>query len=163
MDSETSMFTGLILFWAGMCLHWQGWIQFLAAIMSRNSIVRLGGIPGPIAFGSMIDKSCLLWQNQCGEQGSCYVYQNFAMSRYTLVVGLVYKVISKAHLLSSAENEKMSSILFFTFLHSCLLCSALLFHSFWLVVSEHFQNFSLEEFLLLSCALVEQRTHRILM
>ncbi|XP_054837574.1 solute carrier organic anion transporter family member 4A1 [Eublepharis macularius] len=53
----------------------------------------LGGIPGPIAFGSMIDKSCLLWQNQCGEQGSCYVYQNFAMSRYTLIAGLIYKLI----------------------------------------------------------------------
>ncbi|XP_060086605.1 solute carrier organic anion transporter family member 4A1 [Heteronotia binoei] len=53
----------------------------------------LGGIPGPIAFGSMIDKSCLLWQNQCGEQGSCYVYQNFSMSRYTLIAGLIYKVI----------------------------------------------------------------------
>ncbi|KAM6298855.1 solute carrier organic anion transporter family member 4A1 [Aegotheles albertisi] len=53
----------------------------------------LGGIPGPIAFGSMIDKSCLLWQDQCGEQGSCYVYQNSAMSRYTLTAGLVYKVL----------------------------------------------------------------------
>nr|XP_021409245.1 solute carrier organic anion transporter family member 4A1 [Lonchura striata domestica] len=53
----------------------------------------LGGIPGPIAFGSMVDKSCLLWQDQCGEQGSCYVYQNSAMSRYTLVAGLVYKVL----------------------------------------------------------------------
>lgn len=51
-----------------------------------------GGIPGPIAFGSMIDKSCLLWQDQCGDQGSCYVYQNSAMSRYTLITGLVYKV-----------------------------------------------------------------------
>ncbi|NWH15306.1 solute carrier organic anion transporter family member 4A1 isoform X1 [Grus americana] len=53
----------------------------------------LGGIPGPIAFGSMIDKSCLLWQDQCGEQGSCYVYQNSAMSRYTFIAGLVYKVL----------------------------------------------------------------------
>ncbi|XP_009977638.1 PREDICTED: solute carrier organic anion transporter family member 4A1 [Tauraco erythrolophus] len=53
----------------------------------------LGGIPGPIAFGSMIDKSCLLWQDQCGEQGSCYIYQNSAMSRYTLIAGLVYKVL----------------------------------------------------------------------
>lgn len=52
-----------------------------------------GGIPGPIAFGSMIDQSCLLWQDQCGEQGSCYVYQNSAMSRYTLIAGLVYKVM----------------------------------------------------------------------
>ncbi|CAB1335918.1 unnamed protein product [Coregonus sp. 'balchen'] len=53
----------------------------------------LGGIPGPIAFGSVIDISCLLWQDQCGEQGSCYLYQNSAMSRYTLMAGIIYKVL----------------------------------------------------------------------
>ncbi|KAJ8016509.1 hypothetical protein DPEC_G00007970 [Dallia pectoralis] len=53
----------------------------------------LGGIPGPIAFGSVIDISCLLWQDQCGEQGSCYVYQNSAMSRYTLIAGIIYKAL----------------------------------------------------------------------
>ncbi|XP_061623780.1 solute carrier organic anion transporter family member 4A1 isoform X3 [Phyllopteryx taeniolatus] len=52
-----------------------------------------GGIPGPIAFGSMIDISCLLWQDQCGEQGSCYLYQNSAMSRYTLLSGVLYKFL----------------------------------------------------------------------
>lgn len=53
----------------------------------------LGGIPGPIAFGWVIDKACLLWQDQCGQQGSCFVYQNSAMSRYMLITGLVYKVL----------------------------------------------------------------------
>ncbi|XP_003787904.2 solute carrier organic anion transporter family member 4A1 [Otolemur garnettii] len=53
----------------------------------------LGGIPGPIAFGWVIDKACLLWQDQCGRQGSCFVYRNAAMSRYMLVVGLLYKVL----------------------------------------------------------------------
>ncbi|XP_058418318.1 solute carrier organic anion transporter family member 4A1 isoform X1 [Diceros bicornis minor] len=53
----------------------------------------LGGIPGPIAFGWLIDKACLLWQDQCGQQGSCYVYHNAAMSRYMLIAGLVYKVL----------------------------------------------------------------------
>ncbi|KAL6482638.1 hypothetical protein MHYP_G00075100 [Metynnis hypsauchen] len=53
----------------------------------------LGGIPGPIAFGSVIDISCLLWQEQCGEQGSCYLYQNSAMSQYTLIAGIIYKVL----------------------------------------------------------------------
>ncbi|XP_061656950.1 solute carrier organic anion transporter family member 4A1 isoform X2 [Syngnathoides biaculeatus] len=52
-----------------------------------------GSIPGPIAFGSMIDISCLLWQDQCGEQGSCYFYQNSAMSRYTLLAGVLYKFL----------------------------------------------------------------------
>ncbi|XP_027989287.2 solute carrier organic anion transporter family member 4A1 isoform X4 [Eptesicus fuscus] len=53
----------------------------------------LGGIPGPIAFGWVIDKACLLWQDQCGQQGSCFLYQNAAMSRYMLIAGLVYKVL----------------------------------------------------------------------
>ncbi|KAL7985647.1 hypothetical protein Chor_004217 [Crotalus horridus] len=47
----------------------------------------LGSIPGPIAFGSMIDKSCLLWQSQCGEQGSCYVMG----SCFFLLACLLYK------------------------------------------------------------------------
>ncbi|XP_039092926.1 solute carrier organic anion transporter family member 4A1 isoform X2 [Hyaena hyaena] len=53
----------------------------------------LGGIPGPIAFGWLIDKACLLWQDQCGQPGSCFVYRNSAMSRYMLVAGLTYKVL----------------------------------------------------------------------
>ncbi|KAM4842644.1 solute carrier organic anion transporter family member 4A1 [Thomomys bottae] len=53
----------------------------------------LGSIPGPIAFGWVIDKACLLWQDQCGHQGSCFVYQNAAMSRYMLTSGLAYKVL----------------------------------------------------------------------
>ncbi|XP_060792871.1 solute carrier organic anion transporter family member 4A1-like [Neoarius graeffei] len=53
----------------------------------------LGSIPGPIAFGSMTDISCLLWQEQCGERGSCYLYQNSAMSRYTLITGAIYKFL----------------------------------------------------------------------
>ncbi|XP_069740213.1 solute carrier organic anion transporter family member 4A1 [Narcine bancroftii] len=53
----------------------------------------LGGIPGPIAFGSVIDISCLLWQDQCSERGSCYVYQNSAMSKYLLIAGIIYKTV----------------------------------------------------------------------
>lgn len=45
-----------------------------------------------MAFGAMIDRSCLLWQVQCGLQGSCWLYQNAAMSRHMLTAGLLYKV-----------------------------------------------------------------------
>ncbi|XP_066558357.1 solute carrier organic anion transporter family member 4A1 isoform X1 [Amia ocellicauda] len=62
----------------------------------------LGGIPGPIAFGSVIDISCLLWQDQCGEQGSCYLYQNSDMSRYTLIAGVIYKLLGTLFFLLAA-------------------------------------------------------------
>lgn len=53
----------------------------------------LGAIPGPIVFGSLVDKSCLLWQEKCWEQGSCYLYKNSDMSKHTLVAGLIFKVL----------------------------------------------------------------------
>ncbi|GAB1287317.1 Solute carrier organic anion transporter family member 4A1 [Apodemus speciosus] len=53
----------------------------------------VGSIPGPIAFGWVIDKACLLWQDQCGHQGSCFLYENEAMSRYMLIAGLSFKVL----------------------------------------------------------------------
>nr|XP_019944418.1 PREDICTED: solute carrier organic anion transporter family member 4A1 [Paralichthys olivaceus] len=52
-----------------------------------------GSIPGPILFGSVIDISCLLWQNQCGERGSCYLYQNSEMSHYILGAGIICKIL----------------------------------------------------------------------
>ncbi|XP_032243655.1 solute carrier organic anion transporter family member 4A1 [Phoca vitulina] len=75
----------------------------------------LGAIPGPIAFGWVIDKACLLWQDQCGQRGSCFVYQNSAMSRYMLITGLVYKVLgflffATACVLYECPSESPSSL-----------------------------------------------------
>uniref|UniRef100_A0A3B5KDF3 Solute carrier organic anion transporter family member n=1 Tax=Takifugu rubripes TaxID=31033 RepID=A0A3B5KDF3_TAKRU len=66
--------------------------------------VLTGSIPGPIAFGSMIDMSCLLWQAQCGHQGSCSLYQNAAMSRHILTAGAVYKVPSSLASVSHTQH-----------------------------------------------------------
>ncbi|XP_052396129.1 solute carrier organic anion transporter family member 4A1-like isoform X2 [Carassius gibelio] len=66
----------------------------------------LGGIPGPIAFGSVIDISCLLWEEQCGEYGSCYLYHNSAMSQYSLIAGIIYKVLGTIFFLLAAMLYK---------------------------------------------------------
>ncbi|KAL1484173.1 hypothetical protein MTO96_011525 [Rhipicephalus appendiculatus] len=40
----------------------------------------LGTIPGPILFGHLIDRSCILWEGTCGGgSGACAVYENSAM------------------------------------------------------------------------------------
>lgn len=69
---------------------------FIVQVRTADSFtpccVLTGSIPGPIAFGSMIDMSCLLWQDQCGHQGSCSLYQNAAMSQHMLTAGAIYKV-----------------------------------------------------------------------
>ncbi|XP_068606659.1 solute carrier organic anion transporter family member 4A1 [Brachionichthys hirsutus] len=65
-----------------------------------------GSIPGPIAFGSLIDISCLLWQDKCGEQGSCYLYRNSAMSHYTMAAGIIYKVLGLSFFLLASISYR---------------------------------------------------------
>ncbi|KAJ8308424.1 hypothetical protein KUTeg_013298 [Tegillarca granosa] len=40
----------------------------------------LGTIPGPVLTGYVIDTSCSVWQDLCGEQGSCWFYDRQEMS-----------------------------------------------------------------------------------
>lgn len=42
----------------------------------------LGTIPAPMIFGTLIDETCILWQESCDDAGSCLVYDNQYMSRY---------------------------------------------------------------------------------
>ncbi|KAM6164370.1 LOW QUALITY PROTEIN: solute carrier organic anion transporter family member 4A1 [Rhynchocyon petersi] len=69
------------------------WQRSLALGIQWLVVRTLGAIPGPIVFGWVIDKACLLWQDQCGVQGSCFVYHNSTMSWYILITGLLYKVL----------------------------------------------------------------------
>jgi len=40
----------------------------------------LGNIPGPIIVGALFDSSCLYWQEECGNRGNCWVYDNNHLS-----------------------------------------------------------------------------------
>ncbi|XP_078667309.1 solute carrier organic anion transporter family member 4C1-like [Branchiostoma floridae x Branchiostoma belcheri] len=54
----------------------------------------LGSIPGPIIFGKIIDDTCLLWQEKCGERGSCWIYDKEAMAYKFLMVALIWQTLS---------------------------------------------------------------------
>ncbi|XP_023825073.1 solute carrier organic anion transporter family member 1C1 isoform X2 [Salvelinus sp. IW2-2015] len=58
----------------------------------------LGGIPPPIYFGALIDRTCLKWGlKRCGGQGACRLYDSHAF-RITFL-GLVYCLYGMANLL----------------------------------------------------------------
>lgn len=38
-----------------------------------------GTTPGPLILGSIIDSACQVWQEVCGETGSCWVYKKTDM------------------------------------------------------------------------------------
>ncbi|XP_055710573.1 solute carrier organic anion transporter family member 4A1 [Phlebotomus papatasi] len=54
----------------------------------------LGTIPAPMIFGSLIDESCILWQESCDKFGACLVYDNLYMSRYMLALAFIGKICS---------------------------------------------------------------------
>ena len=49
-------------------------------------------MPGPIVFGALIDMACQLWQTSCGGEGSCFFYDNQALSLNLLAVNLAFNV-----------------------------------------------------------------------
>uniref|UniRef100_A0A1I8PGJ0 Solute carrier organic anion transporter family member n=1 Tax=Stomoxys calcitrans TaxID=35570 RepID=A0A1I8PGJ0_STOCA len=55
----------------------------------------LGTIPAPMIFGTLIDETCILWQETCDEEaGACLVYENSQMSRYMWILALTGKLCS---------------------------------------------------------------------
>uniref|UniRef100_A0A673BNN2 Solute carrier organic anion transporter family member n=1 Tax=Sphaeramia orbicularis TaxID=375764 RepID=A0A673BNN2_9TELE len=57
-------------------------LKSLALGMQTLIVRTLGGIPPPIYFGALIDRTCLKWgTKQCGGRGACRLYDANAFSR----------------------------------------------------------------------------------
>lgn len=54
----------------------------------------LGTIPAPIIFGSLIDLSCVLWQDTCHKKGACLFYNNKNMSSNVVIMATLLKALS---------------------------------------------------------------------
>ena len=54
----------------------------------------LGYIPSPIIVGALFDSSCLYWQEDCGDRGNCWVYDNDDLSFSLFSVGTGVRIIS---------------------------------------------------------------------
>ena len=63
---------------------------------SSNNSPILGTIPGPLLFGSILDNVCLVWQEKCDENGSCWIYDSKRMGQhfYSLTVAVKATTIS---------------------------------------------------------------------
>ncbi|XP_071505132.1 solute carrier organic anion transporter family member 5A1-like [Diadema antillarum] len=62
----------------------------IRAIMMRL----LGAIPAPLIYGAMIDTACRLWQTDCGQQGSCWLYDLAAFRYAYLGVNFIFKFLT---------------------------------------------------------------------
>lgn len=64
--------------------------QRTLALGFQSVFLRLFGfIPGPIIIGAIFDSACILWQDECGDRGSCWVYENTRLSVGALSSALI--------------------------------------------------------------------------
>ena len=62
--------------------------QRALALGIQSSVTRtLGSVPGPLLFGLLFDVSCVLWQEECGRRGNCWVYDKQQLSYNVLSLG----------------------------------------------------------------------------
>ena len=82
-------------------------IQRSLALGLQTLLIRgLGTVPGPIIFGYLIDRTCLMWQNMLdnpedaealsaiSKNGSCRLYDNTTMSRNIMAISIGWKTMS---------------------------------------------------------------------
>uniref|UniRef100_A0A7S0HA40 Kazal-like domain-containing protein n=1 Tax=Amorphochlora amoebiformis TaxID=1561963 RepID=A0A7S0HA40_9EUKA len=70
-------------------------IQRSIGISLQQVIVRaLGSVPGPLIFGLALDAACGLWEEKCGERGSCWEYRNVTIRRNLVLLALFPKIAS---------------------------------------------------------------------
>ncbi len=88
----------------------------------------LGTVPGPVAFGYVMDTTCLIWRNDprareeaaddgCHEDelsvGSCLVYDNLSMSMYVLGIVMAWRFCGALFFAGRFEPPCFDSLFFF--------------------------------------------------
>ncbi|KAL4218293.1 Solute carrier organic anion transporter [Mactra antiquata] len=54
----------------------------------------LGTVPGPVIFGAATDTACRVWQTECGENTSCWIYDSKVLGRNYFLISLAGKILS---------------------------------------------------------------------
>ncbi|XP_040886348.1 solute carrier organic anion transporter family member 1C1-like [Toxotes jaculatrix] len=99
-------------------------LKSLALGMQTLIVRTLGGIPPPIYFGALIDRTCLKWgTKQCGGRGACRLYDAYAF-RITFMGlitglyflsnmlwgGLYFKIVKKQKKLALRNQAKENGV-----------------------------------------------------
>ena len=73
---------------------WPASVLLLLPIIITLHFLLVGSIPGPIIFGTMIDASCALWQEDCSQKkGSCWIYDNEWLSYRIVILVVIFKIL----------------------------------------------------------------------
>ncbi|XP_049522374.1 solute carrier organic anion transporter family member 4A1-like [Dermacentor silvarum] len=100
------------------------------ALAMKWIIVRIfASIPGPMLFGTVIDRSCLVWQSMCGRSGSCLYYNNKLLAHNLFYVFILAEDALHSPVRALADQVPRKLRLRPTRLASCLTERPLPLHS----------------------------------
>ncbi|ELT95620.1 hypothetical protein CAPTEDRAFT_89526, partial [Capitella teleta] len=53
----------------------------------------LGTVLGPAVYGYLFDDACLIWQESCGERGSCWIYDGDTLAWNLIAISVAVKFV----------------------------------------------------------------------
>ncbi|XP_072038989.1 solute carrier organic anion transporter family member 4A1-like [Amphiura filiformis] len=69
----------------------------------------LGTVPGPVIFGAIIDKTCLVWEeDECDGARTCWMYDNADLSLYSFLMLAALRILSIIFLIGTLLTYKPS-------------------------------------------------------
>ena len=64
-------------------------------------------MPGPVIFGAIIDKTCLVWEEgECDDSKTCWMYDNGQLSLYSFLMLAALRILSIIFLIGTLMTYK---------------------------------------------------------
>ena len=68
-----------------------------------------GTVPGPVIFGAIIDKTCLVWEeDECDDTRTCWIYDNGDLALYSFLMLAALRILSIIFLIGTLMTYKPS-------------------------------------------------------
>ena len=71
-------------------------MQIGFAVLKAKYLCISGNVPGPLIFGLIFDNSCLVWQDKCGEEASCWIYDSDYLAQGLTIIVVIVAFIALA-------------------------------------------------------------------
>nr|XP_022328748.1 solute carrier organic anion transporter family member 4A1-like [Crassostrea virginica] len=66
----------------------------------------LGTTPGPVLLGAILDSTCLVWQDKCGERGNCWIYDKWPLGIRLMLWWICTKLVGVFFLCIAHQSYK---------------------------------------------------------
>lgn len=85
--------------------------KIFALGFAEGVLALLSFLPYPLVYGSIIDSTCVVWEESCGQRGNCWVYDmrtfNYSLHGTTFVLLMIGVVLNLVVFLLSGRMKNL--------------------------------------------------------